>query len=90
MQQSMTGFCHLSEVVGTKQVLLDIKCLNSKSFDSNLRLPFLYKELEHDIRNLLSTHLIRGKIDLSINIEWLEQPVNSSINKTAFKTIFRC
>lgn len=89
MQQSMTGFCHLSEVVGTKQILLDIKCLNSKSFDCNVRLPFLYKELEQDIRNLLSIHLIRGKIDLNINIEWLEQPVSSSINKTAFKTHFQ-
>lgn len=89
MQQSMTGFCHLSEVVGTKKILLDIKCLNSKSFDVNVRLPFFYKELEQDIRNLLSTQLIRGKIDLSINIEWLEQPASSSINRTAFETHFQ-
>ncbi len=89
MQQSMTGFCHLSEIVGTKQILLDIKCLNSKSFDCNVRLPFLYKELEQDIRNLLSVHLVRGKIDLIIGIEWLEQPVSSFINKTAFKTHFQ-
>lgn len=80
----MTGFGHLVSVYQKKQITIDIKCLNSKQLDLNLRIPNFYREIEFELRSIISKHLIRGKIDVSINIEWLEPPVQGELNKTAF------
>ncbi|MCX7861928.1 MAG: YicC family protein [Bacteroidales bacterium] len=88
MQVSMTGFCHLSEVLEDKIVHIDIKSLNSKSFDFNVRLPYIYKELEQAIRNIFSKELVRGKIDVTINIEWINMPATAVINKALFKNYY--
>jgi len=69
MIQSMTGFgkaiCELPE----KTVVIEVKSLNSKQLDVNLRLPQVYRDKEHIIRTILSEKLVRGKVDISIYIE---------------------
>lgn len=84
MQKSMTGFGHTVAVYQKKQITVDIKCLNSKSLDLNIRIPNFYREIEFELRAITSKQLSRGKIDLSLNIEWLEPPIPSELNKTAF------
>jgi len=65
----MTGFGKAVCEVSGKKINVEIKSLNSKQFDMSLRIPFIYKEKELELRNELSSSLIRGKIDLAINIE---------------------
>jgi|YNPMSStandDraft_2_1061718.scaffolds.fasta_scaffold08665_3 uncharacterized protein (TIGR00255 family) len=88
MQQSMTGFCNITEVYNNKRINIDIRCLNSKTLDLNVRLPLIYKELENDIRQLISKYLIRGKIDFTCSIELLEYNNTVSINKLLLKKYF--
>ncbi len=89
MQQSMTGFCRMTEVFANKQLVVDIKSLNSKSLDLNVKIPSFYKELEYDIRQIISKELIRGKIDVLLSIEWLELPLTASINHQAVQLYFK-
>jgi uncharacterized protein (TIGR00255 family) len=88
MIKSMTGFGKSFAEIPGKKVTIEIKSLNSKSLDLNLRLPWLYKEKESEIRNLLSQKLDRGKIDLSINFDVLDSEIVPVINKGVVKDYF--
>ncbi len=65
----MTGFgkATLQEVSLT--VVAEVRSLNSKFFDLNLRLPRRYAPRELDLRNLLQERLERGKISLTIEAD---------------------
>lgn len=66
---SMTGFGKATgEHAGTK-ISVEIKTLNSKTNDTKLRLPNSYREKELEVRNLISEHLQRGKIELGLFLE---------------------
>src|SRR4030065_1400892 len=75
MIKSMTGYGKSMAEIPGKKITIEIKSLNSKSLDLNLRLPWLYKEKEADIRNMLSQKLDRGKIDLMINFDVLDSEI---------------
>lgn len=66
---SMTGFGKKILKLSGKKVTIEIKSLNSKQADINLRLPSFYRSKEGDIRQLISETLLRGKIDCNINME---------------------
>lgn len=69
MIQSMTGFGRATLELPDKKITVEIRSLNSKSLDLNIRLPYLYKEKESELRKIVSESLGRGKIDLHINTE---------------------
>ncbi|WP_076444820.1 YicC family protein [Chryseobacterium sp. RU37D] len=78
---SMTGFGRAEDVFEGKKITIDIKSLNSKSFDLNIKIPLRYKEKEFEVRKILNDRLIRGKVDCYINIENLEESNDLKINK---------
>lgn len=82
---SMTGFGRAEENFLGKKITVEIKSLNSKNFDLNIRLPFLYKEKEFEIRKILNDQLIRGKIDCSINYEMQVENTAVKINQNLVK-----
>jgi uncharacterized protein (TIGR00255 family) len=65
----MTGFGKHTVEVKNNVITIEIRTLNSKQLDLNLRSPISYKENELAVRNLVSNLLERGKIDVNINIE---------------------
>jgi len=69
MIKSMTGFGKHTVEVKNNVITIEIRTLNSKQLDLNLRSPISYKENELAARNLVSNFLQRGKIDVNINIE---------------------
>ena len=69
MLYSMTGYGKEDCQYTDKKIIIEIKSLNSKQFDINTRLPGYYKEKELEIRNLINTKLIRGKIDFSLFVD---------------------
>lgn len=69
MLKSMTGFGRAENNVGDKTFLVDIKSLNGKQFELQLRLPSILKPFEFDIRRLLSEKLGRGSIDCMISLK---------------------
>ena len=65
----MTGFGRAEQTVGDKTFLVEIKALNGKQFELQLKLPPLLRPYEFEIRNKLQEHLIRGTIDCYVNIK---------------------
>lgn len=84
----MTGYGKAIAETAQKKITIEIKSLNSKQLDINTRLPWLYKEKELEIRNMLSQKLERGKIDLSINFDSHDEEFIPVINKTTFKNYY--
>jgi uncharacterized protein (TIGR00255 family) len=80
MIQSMTGYGKKIIQLPTKKITLEIKSLNSKNLDLNVRIPGYYKEKELEVRKTISTHLQRGKIDFSIYVEMTADESLTSIN----------
>lgn len=66
---SMTGFGKRVLQLPGKKISIEIKSLNSKQADINLRLPSMYRSKEGDIRQMIAESLVRGKIDCNINVE---------------------
>ena len=69
MLKSMTGFGRAEKNVGDKTFLVDIKSLNGKQFELQLKLPSILKPFEFDIRRLLSEKLLRGSVDCMISLK---------------------
>lgn len=85
MLQSMTGFGKASGQIGGKTVDVEIRSLNSKQLDLNMRLPHSYYGLEPELRTLIPGLLDRGKVDLYINIAGTENKSKIMLNKTLAK-----
>lgn len=69
MIQSMTGYC--SSIISTGKVnhTIELKCLNSKYLDLNLKLPYILRQKEFELKKIIGNKLLRGKIDLLITNE---------------------
>ena len=82
MIQSMTGFGRCVRQLSDKAITVEIKSLNSKSLDLNLRLPSYYREKELTLRNIVQQLLERGKVDLTVFIENLGSTTPAELMKT--------
>jgi len=69
MLKSMTGFGLETGNIGGKKVTVEVRALNSRTLDANLRLPAKFRSMEADIRVLLGRKIDRGKIDLYLAFE---------------------
>jgi uncharacterized protein (TIGR00255 family) len=89
MLKSMTGFGRAERTVNDKTFLVEIRSLNGKQFEMQLRLPALLRPYEFDIRNILQEKLIRGTIDCTISIKQngTLRPVN--INTDLIKAYYK-
>jgi uncharacterized protein (TIGR00255 family) len=77
----MTGYGKNIVQLPQKKVTIEIKSLNSKNLDLNVRIPAVYKEKELDIRKNLSKHLIRGKVEFSLFVEVTGEETTTVLNK---------
>lgn len=80
MIQSMTGFGKATLQLPTKKITVEVKSLNSKGLDLNVRIPSVYREMELGLRNQIATALERGKIDFSIFIESTAEQTSTKVN----------
>ena len=88
---SMTGYGKASIAHKDKKITVEIKSLNSKTFDLSARIAPLYREREMEIRNILSKSIERGKVDFSI---WIEKengndatPINAALVNNYYEQI---
>lgn len=88
MIKSMTGFGKAEFEVNNKKFILELKALNSKQIDINVRIPAVYREKEIEIRKELAEKLLRGKVDLTIYVENHGDDSNSKINEPILKAYF--
>lgn len=69
MMYSMTGFGKAEKMVGEKTVSVELKALNGKQFDLQLKLPALLKPMEMDVRQLLQEALLRGTVECMVMVK---------------------
>ena len=89
MIKSMTGYGKAIAETPQKKITIEIKSLNSKQLDLNTKFPWLYKEKEPEIRNMISQKLDRGKIDLTIYFDMLDEEVTTVINKSVVRNYYK-
>ena len=83
---SMTGFGKTETQWEDKNLSVEIRSLNSKNADINLRTPSYLREMDTEIRKRIAQQLHRGKIDLNIFIEFNGQNAPSTINTSVVKS----
>ena len=86
---SMTGFGRSEGIFEGKKITVEIKSLNSKNFDLNIRVPVRYKEKEFEIRKQLNDRIFRGKVDCYINCEILDDAGDVKINTELIKSYMK-
>ena len=69
MLMSMTGFGKATVEVTNKRINIEIKSLNSKQMDLNVRVPHIFRQEELPLRSYATGILERGKADISVTIE---------------------
>ncbi|MEH2956854.1 YicC/YloC family endoribonuclease [Candidatus Merdisoma sp. JLR.KK006] len=77
MVKSMTGFgrCEVSE--GDRKMTVEMKSVNHRYLDVNIKMPKKLNFFESAVRSLLKTYLQRGKVDLFITCEDLSEAKGS-------------
>jgi uncharacterized protein (TIGR00255 family) len=86
---SMTGYGKAEGMLPNKKISIEIKSLNSKQIDMNVRMPGSYREKELEVRQQIGAQLKRGKIDVSFFVEHTGVNSNQSINKELVKEYYK-
>ena len=89
MIKSMTGFGKAEATLPSKKITVEIRTLNSKLLDLNLRMPALYRQAECDIRNMVARMVVRGKVDVFVTLESQAAETTTHINRDAFREYLR-
>lgn len=90
MIKSMTGFGKVAIHADAKNIVVEIRTLNSKQFDLSTRIASLFRDKENEIRALVAQKLQRGKIDFSLYVEKNERPavtINHELAKSYFNEL---
>ncbi len=88
MLKSMTGFGKVELALPDKNVIIEIRALNSKQLDFTLKFPYIYRGNEAETRQLVNERLERGKIELSIFIDVKNDILSSSLNESLIKSYY--
>ena len=91
MLKSMTGFGRAERQITDKTFLIDLRSLNGKQFELNLKIPAFLKPFEFAIRNRLSQNLLRGSVECVISLketgETKPVTINTELAKAYYKPI---
>jgi len=84
----MTGYGKSEAELNNAKLSIEIKTLNSKQIDLNVRLPHAYNSKEVEVRSTVSKSLERGKIAVFINKESLGEDAKHEINTELAKSYY--
>jgi uncharacterized protein (TIGR00255 family) len=76
----MTGFGKATLQMPTKKITVEVKSLNSKGLDVNVRMPSSFREMELGLRTQIAVKLERGKIDFSLFVESITEQTSTKVN----------
>ncbi len=88
MLRSMTGYGKAEVHLQAKNVIIEVKSLNSKNADIGVKVPFPFRDKEHNIRQLLAEKLVRGKIDFNLYYDNNENQSAVNLNKELIRSYF--
>ena len=81
MIRSMTGFARSSFESQDISMTVEIRALNSKNLELNLRLPYSYRSWEDELRTAIKPQLLRGKVDVNFNVNHQAEAALAELNK---------
>ena len=85
----MTGFGRAVKEKDHRTATVEIRSLNSKFLDLNLRFPNVYRHKEPELRNRVSQALSRGKVDITISLTSTEPTFGQHINQPLAKAYYK-
>ncbi|MBQ0056488.1 MAG: YicC family protein [Bacteroidales bacterium] len=89
MIQSMTGYGKAVAEIANKKVTVELRAVNSKQLDLSMKVNSQYREREMEFRSMIMKSLQRGKVDLSVNVETLNESADAPhINREILKEYF--
>ena len=89
MIHSMTGFGRKEKLINKKNIVIEISSLNSKSLDLNLKIDESISFLHEYLRRSIKEKIIRGKVNVSLNIDDYEEDQFASFKKTKIKAFIK-
>jgi len=81
MIRSMTGFARSSFESQDISMTVEVRALNSKNLELNLRLPYSYRSWEDELRTAIKPQLLRGKVDVNFNVNHQGAAATAELNK---------
>lgn len=86
MIKSMTGFGRAEEIIGSRDILVEIRSVNHRYYEFSARVPRAYGYLEEKLKTFINGKISRGKVEVSVTINNIEGKdalieVNQSIAK---------
>ena len=81
MIRSMTGFGRSIFESDEITMTVEVRSLNSKNLELNLRLPYSYRSLEDELRSTLKPQLLRGKVDVNLSVKQQGSKAAAELNK---------
>ena len=81
MIRSMTGFARSTFESQDISMTVEIRALNSKNLELNLRLPYSYRSWEDELRTAIKPQLLRGKVDVNLNVKQQGAAAAAELNK---------
>ena len=81
MIRSMTGFARSTFESQEISITVEIRALNSKNLELNLRLPYSYRSWEDELRTAIKPQLLRGKLDVNLNVKQQGEAAAAALNK---------
>ncbi len=89
MIQSMTGYGKAECICGNNKITIEIKSVNGKGADISLKTQIVPRDKEIEIKQLISSKLQRGNIDLFANTQYIEEAAGRSINAQVFHSYMK-
>jgi uncharacterized protein (TIGR00255 family) len=84
----MTGYGKAMLETAHRKITVEVKTLNSKQADVSAKLPWIYKEKELEVRNMILRKLERGKIDLYVSFDAMEEEPAPVINRNIVRSYY--
>lgn len=81
----MTGFGKCETQFANKKITIELRTLNSKNIDLNIRTPHCYRELEAEFRKGINAKLLRGKVDVNVFVDHSGVESATVLNKEVIK-----
>lgn len=84
----MTGYGKASCEINGKKITVELRSVNSKQLDLNLRMPSVYRDKEAEMRAVISKQAERGKVDCFVNVEFTGETGPASIDTKLAKNYY--
>lgn len=88
MIKSMTGYGKAQCQIEGISASIEVKSLNGKTLDINLKIPALFKSREQEIRSMIGRRLVRGKIEFSISTNGQNNALGFTLNKALLEKYY--